>query len=56
MATRLRLQASRKRARIKRAAGYSSGVEGGFLSDSKILTILCALVLIIVILKLFGLY
>ncbi len=56
MATHLRLQASRKRARIKRTSGRSSAVEGGLLSDSNILTILGALVVILVSLKLFGLY
>ena len=56
MATHLRLQASRKRARIKRTAGYSSAVEGGMRAGFSILTIFAVVVVIIVSLKLFGLY
>src|SRR5439155_19359889 len=53
MATHFRLQATRKRARIKRAAGYSSAVEGGLLSDSSILRLLGAILVIVAGLKLF---
>ena len=56
MATHLRLQASRKRARIKRTAGYSAAVAGGMSGGFSVLTILGAVVLIIVSLKLLGLY
>ena len=56
MATHLRLQASRKRARIKRTAGYTAAVEGGMTAGFSILTVLSAVVFVIVSLKLFGLY
>ena len=56
MATQLRLRASRKRARIKRTAGCSAAMEGGSMGGYSILTIIGAIVVIIVILKLLGLY